>query len=163
MTVPYHGQLAPTFLWQMFCDTPQRTTLEDIKKKTEGICRYFLPILMTTTSEVVRKNIYVPNFNSHIIFVGWKCTYKLLLFIYQFLLFLGFWRVSWGGTLGGIFPHNALQNLNSLQLKYNFIPKRTRQLYMSKNLNVRMGEQITYSPTAQFLLQKNVFMKLYPR
>ena len=60
--------------------------------------------------------------------------------------------MSWGGTLGGIFPHNALQNLNSLQLKYNFIPKRTRQLYMSKNLNVRMGEQITYSPTAQFLL-----------
>ena len=65
------------------------------------------------------------------------------------------------GCLWGYFSTQGFVYLNTSHIKSDFIPKRTRGLYMSKNINVRMGERSTISPTAQSSFQRNLFKEIF--
>ena len=62
------------------------------------------------------------------------------LYIYIYIIFLGVLEGVRGGGLVGVFSAQGFVYLNTSHLKLDFIPKRKRQLYMSKNIDIRVGD-----------------------
>ena len=108
--------LTPMFLMLLFCTTGE-IIWADIKMERRGMYESLCTKLWQPSIFETYERNFVPYIYS----------------IFRFFL-EAFKRVSGGGILWGYFFSQGLTYLNTLHLISDFIPKRTRPLYMSKNI-----------------------------